>query len=110
MPIYEYICEHCAAKKEVFQGMKDAPLSQCDQCGKQTLKRLISAGAFRLKGGGWYETDFKKGGDKKKNLADEQSHTKPASEPVKSESTADSTAASTTTTASSTSSHVEGDS
>ncbi len=69
MPIYEYVCT-CGAKYEVFQGINDRPLTDCPQCGKPTLQKLISATGFRLKGGGWYETDFKKDNDTKKNLAD----------------------------------------
>ena len=51
--------------------MSDAPLTKCPACGKEKLRRLISAAGFRLKGAGWYETDFKSGG--KRNLADSSS-------------------------------------
>ncbi len=68
MPIYEYRCESCAHKLEKIQKMSDDMLVDCPQCGQPALKRLISAAAFRLKGSGWYETDFKK--DNKRNLAD----------------------------------------
>lgn len=67
MPIYEYLCQHCSAPTEKLQKISDPPLSICPQCGEPKLQRKISAAAFRLKGGGWYETDFKKNG--KKNLA-----------------------------------------
>jgi putative FmdB family regulatory protein len=67
MPIYEYRCESCGHELEKMQKLSDAPLTECPACGKHTLKKLISAAGFRLKGSGWYETDFKKG-DKKKNL------------------------------------------
>lgn len=67
MPIYEYRCEHCGHELEKMQKLADAPLTDCPACGQSTLKKLISASGFRLKGSGWYETDFKKG-DKKKNL------------------------------------------
>lgn len=70
MPIYEYACVACGAKCEVFQGINDLPLTDCQHCGKPSLQKLISAAGFRLKGGGWYETDFKKDNDKKKNLVD----------------------------------------
>lgn len=70
MPIYEYACMSCGAKYEVFQGIHDLPLIDCQQCCQPTLQKLISATGFRLKGGGWYETDFKKDTDKKKNLVD----------------------------------------
>ncbi len=67
MPIYEYQCEDCGHEMEAIQKMSDAPLIDCPDCGKPALKKLISAAGFRLKGGGWYETDFKSGS--KKNLA-----------------------------------------
>ena len=67
MPIYEYQCEACSEKLEALQKISDAPLVDCPTCGEPALKKLVSAAAFRLKGGGWYETDFKTG-DKKKNL------------------------------------------
>jgi putative FmdB family regulatory protein len=67
MPIYEYQCQSCSHELEKLQKLSDAPLSLCPQCGKDALLRKISAAGFRLKGGGWYETDFKQGG--KKNLA-----------------------------------------
>lgn len=66
MPIYEYQCGSCGHGLEKIQRMSDEPLKDCPDCGKAELHRLVSAAAFRLKGGGWYETDFKKGN--KKNL------------------------------------------
>ena len=59
MPIYEYRCQKCGHQLEKLQRMSDAPLKDCPECGKPQLKRLVSAAGFRLKGGGWYETDFK---------------------------------------------------
>ena len=59
MPIYEYECSHCRYYFEVIQKLSDARLKKCPSCGKNTLKKLISAPVFRLKGSGWYETDFK---------------------------------------------------
>ncbi len=67
MPIYEYQCQKCGHELEVIQKLSDAALTDCPECGAPALKKKISAAAFRLKGGGWYETDFKSG-DKKKNL------------------------------------------
>jgi putative FmdB family regulatory protein len=68
MPIYEYECRECGHVFDALQKMSDAPLSDCPDCGKPELRKLLSAPNFRLKGGGWYETDFK---DKnKRNLAD----------------------------------------
>ena len=68
MPFYEYECSACKHHTEVLQKISDAPLKKCPECGKQTLKRLISAPVFRLKGGGWYETDFKSDNETKRNL------------------------------------------
>jgi len=67
MPIYEYECRECSHRLEKLQKMSDAPLTRCPECGKESLTKLVSAAGFRLKGGGWYETDFKKDG--KRNLA-----------------------------------------
>jgi putative FmdB family regulatory protein len=69
MPIYEYECAACAHQLESLQKISDAPLLDCPQCGKPSLRKLISAAGFRLKGGGWYETDFKSG-NKKKNVVE----------------------------------------
>jgi len=69
MPFYEYECSACSHHTEVLQKITDAPLKKCPECGKQTLKRLVSAPVFRLKGGGWYETDFKSDNETKRNLA-----------------------------------------
>ncbi|MFV0477154.1 MAG: FmdB family zinc ribbon protein [Parahaliea sp.] len=66
MPIYEYQCESCGQPHEALQKISDEPLVVCPACGRTSLKKKISAAGFRLKGGGWYETDFKTGN--KKNL------------------------------------------
>jgi putative FmdB family regulatory protein len=68
MPIYEYRCQSCGHELEKLQRMSDAPLTDCPECGKSALKRLVSAAGFRLKGAGWYETDFKK--SNQRNLVD----------------------------------------
>ena len=68
MPIYEYRCNDCGHELEKLQRMNDDSLVDCPVCEAPALKRLISAASFRLKGSGWYETDFKKGD--KRNLAD----------------------------------------
>lgn len=78
MPIYEYQCAACGHKFETLQKISDQPFSKCPDCGKDALKKLISASAFRLKGGGWYETDFKTGN--KKNVAQSDVKAKPAAE------------------------------
>lgn len=71
MPIYEYQCESCDHEMEALQKMSDSPLTDCPACGEASLKKLISAAGFRLKGSGWYESDFKTG--KKKNMASSDS-------------------------------------
>lgn len=71
MPIYEYRCEACGHELEALQKISDVPLRECPACAKPSLKKMVSAAAFRLKGGGWYETDFKTGN--KKNLHGDKS-------------------------------------
>jgi len=60
MPIYEYECDECGHKLEALQRMSDDPLKECPKCKAPALRKLISAVAFKLKGQGWYESDFKK--------------------------------------------------
>jgi putative FmdB family regulatory protein len=69
MPFYEYECTDCKFYVEALQKVSDKPLKQCPSCKKQTLKKLVSAPVFRLKGGGWYETDFKSDKEEKRNIA-----------------------------------------
>jgi len=68
MPIYEYECGSCGHRLEAMQKLADAPLTDCPDCNKPSLNKLISAVGFRLSGGGWYETDFKS--DNKRNLVE----------------------------------------
>jgi putative FmdB family regulatory protein len=70
MPIYEYRCAGCGHHLEALQKMTEAPLRKCPECGKSQLKRLVSASRFRLKGSGWYETDFKNKNETKRNLVE----------------------------------------
>jgi putative FmdB family regulatory protein len=70
MPFYEYQCNNCGHALEAMQKVSDPPLKKCPDCGKPQLQKLMSAPVFRLKGGGWYETDFKSDQDNKRNLAD----------------------------------------
>jgi putative FmdB family regulatory protein len=70
MPIYEYRCGACGHHLEALQKMTEAPLRKCPDCGKLRLKRLVSASRFRLKGSGWYETDFKNKDETKRNLVE----------------------------------------
>lgn len=69
MPFYEYECTNCKFYVEALQKISETPLRKCPSCKKQTMKRLVSAPVFRLKGGGWYETDFKSEQEGKRNLA-----------------------------------------
>ena len=68
MPIYEYECGSCQHELEALQKMSEAPLVDCPACAQPALIKKISAAGFRLKGSGWYETDFKS--SNRKNLAD----------------------------------------
>ena len=88
MAIYEYVitegtCDECPGRFEAMQRMSDPVLTDCPACNESELQRLVSAAAFRLKGSGWYETDFKKGG--KKNLHDSGDSGSGASKPGTSE-------------------------
>ena len=78
MPIYAYVCKKCDHELDALQKMAEAPLTECPACGEAELRRRLSAPRFRLKGQGWYETDFKK--DNQRNIAGDK-------EPAKSEST-----------------------
>ena len=65
MPIYEYVCQQCDHHLEALQKLSDEPLIFCPDCGEASLRKQVSAAAFRLKGTGWYETDFKNSGKQK---------------------------------------------
>ena len=80
MPIYEYQCQSCEHGLEVLQKINDEPLVHCPSCGDAALKKKVSAVAFRLKGAGWYETDFKTGA--KKNIAGDKSSSDTGSKPA----------------------------
>ena len=86
MPIYEYRCAACGHHLEALQKMTEGPLRKCPDCGKSQLKRLVSASRFRLKGSGWYETDFKNKGETQRNLVEKAGTESPesttASEPA----------------------------
>ncbi|WP_300618618.1 zinc ribbon domain-containing protein [Dokdonella sp.] len=81
MPIYEFECQACQAVFDRLQKISDPDPAECPECGQPRVRRRLTAPAFRLAGSGWYETDFKKDGDKKRNLAD-----KPDAAPAKAES------------------------
>lgn len=92
MPFYEYECSACKYYLEVLQKINDSSLKKCPSCGKSTLKRLVSAPVFRLKGSGWYETDFKSENEAKRNLVGEDKEAAPPpekAEPATAESKTD---------------------
>jgi len=70
MPIYEFECAQCGHRFDRLQKLSDPDPEVCPACGAPRVRRRVSAPAYRLAGSGWYETDFKKDGDKKRNLAD----------------------------------------
>ncbi|GGY26447.1 regulatory protein, FmdB family [Rhodanobacter panaciterrae] len=84
MPIYEFECSHCGHRFDRLQKLSDTDPSICPACDAPHLRRMVSAPSFRLAGSGWYETDFKKDGDKKRNLAGDggQSGTTTAASPA----------------------------
>ena len=82
MPIYEFECSSCGHRFDHLQKLSDADPTDCPSCGKPDLRHMVSAPSFRLAGSGWYETDFKKEGDKKRNLADSGSGEKAATAPA----------------------------
>ena len=94
MPIYEYECTACGHFLEKLQKISDPPLAQCPKCNVDALQKLISAAGFRLKGGGWYETDFKTG-NKKKNLTGGSEATKASASKSESKPAANTKKAST---------------
>ena len=70
MPIYDFACSACGHSFERLQKLSDADPNTCPECGKASVARQVTAPSFRLAGSGWYETDFKKDGDKKNNLVE----------------------------------------
>ena len=97
MPIYAFVCDSCGHEFERLQRLSDADPTQCPECHAEQVRRQLTAPSFRLAGAGWYETDFKKDGDKKRNLVDKAesspsagaapaaTESKPAAAPAKSE-------------------------
>ena len=78
----------CGHYLDALQKMSDAPLRKCPECGKSQLRRLVSAPQFRLKGSGWYETDFKGDKEKKRNLVENAESSAPAKSEEKKEAAA----------------------
>lgn len=76
MPIYEYKCDLCGHTMEKLQKISDEPIKTCPECGGEGLRKLVSAAAFKLKGTGWYETDFKDKKPKKEGKTNSPSKTK----------------------------------
>jgi putative FmdB family regulatory protein len=88
MPFYEYECQNCKFYTELMQKISDPPLEKCPSCGKKAMQKLISAPVFRLKGSGWYETDFKGDGENKRNLAGADKEESKSEEPATSKTDA----------------------
>jgi len=100
MPIYEFQCDRCGHVFDRLQKLSDPDPDICPECGEPAIRRRLTAPAFRLSGSGWYETDFKKDGDRKRNLtekgdsasaeskAESKPETKPESKPAASSDTA----------------------
>jgi putative FmdB family regulatory protein len=82
MPIYEFQCQACGHRFDRLQKMSDPDPETCPNCGEPRVGRMLSAPQFRLAGGGWYETDFKKDGDKKRNLVEGSSGAPAAAAPA----------------------------
>jgi len=94
MPIYAFECAACGHSFDKLQKLSDPDPSACPACNADAIKRQLTAPAFRLAGGGWYETDFKKDGDRKRNLVEKgegaKAESKPEPAPAKTEGTASS--------------------
>ena len=96
MPIYAFECAACGHSFDKLQKLSDPDPAACPACNADAVKRQLTAPSFRLAGSGWYETDFKKDGDRKRNLvekgegakAESKTETKPGSAPAKTESPA----------------------
>ena len=101
MPIYEYRCSSCGFQKEYLQKINDPVMSVCPECNKNTFSKMLSAAGFKLKGSGWYATDFKnsgskpaakptaEGGDKAAAKSTAEGGDKPAAKPDSSAATSD---------------------
>ena len=98
MPIYAFACEHCGHHFDRLQKLSDPDPEICPACAATGVRRQLTAPQFRLAGGGWYETDFKTDGDKKRNLVDKsdgapKADAKPDASPAKTESSSSTAAA-----------------
>jgi len=90
MPIYEFECLTCGERFDRLQKLSDPDPDACPQCGAPGVRRRLTAPAFRLSRSGWYETDFKKDGDKKRNLVEAGESKKPDDKPAEAGKVADS--------------------
>lgn len=97
MPIYQYKCSDCSYQMEALQKMSDPVLTDCPQCELPSLRKQLTAAAFKLNGTGWYETDFKNSGSKPKasdsNSADSSANSTSANTKSETQSSTDTTAA-----------------
>lgn len=89
MPIYEFECTTCGERFDRLQKLSDPDPDTCPQCGAPGVRRRLTAPSFRLSGSGWYETDFKKDGDKKRNLVEASESKKSEDKPAESGKAAD---------------------
>ena len=81
MPIYAFVCSACGHQFDRLQKLSDPDPSTCPDCAADAVKRQLTAPSFRLSGSGWYETDFKKDGDKKRNLSEKGGEAKADAKP-----------------------------
>ena len=81
MPIYEFECSACSERFDRLQKLNDPDPDACPRCGAAKVRRRVTAPSFRLAGSGWYETDFKKGAEKKRNLAEQAEPAKAQAKP-----------------------------
>jgi putative FmdB family regulatory protein len=99
MPIYEYRCSECGFQDEFLQKLSDPLMTVCPSCGKESLKKLLSAAGFQLKGSGWYATDFKGSGSKPAVGSDSKSDTKSAGSDTAAKPSGDSASSGSSTAA-----------
>ena len=81
MPIYAFACAACGHQFDRLQKMSDPDPATCPECSANAVSRQMTAPSFRLSGSGWYETDFKKDGDTKRNLTEKSEGASGGSKP-----------------------------
>lgn len=73
MPTYDYECDACGHRFELFQQISENPKKKCPECGRQKLRRLFGTGAaLMFKGSGFYQTDYRSESYKKASEADKK--------------------------------------